>query len=371
MISNLSAWDDYPVHQHQQPVRHVATSDRNFYDRYYFNLHSDSDELFLITGLGQYPNLGVQDAFAVVRRGTDHRVVRASRELGDRSDTSVGPFRIEVIEPLHKVRCILEDNEHGIEFDVVWEGSIPAHEEPTHFIRRNGRVVFDTSRFAQTGRWTGQLKVGDEVFDITSERWMGTRDRSWGVRPVGEPEPPGIQAKGGAVVGMAMWNYAPMQFDDFSILYICQEDRDGTRIMEEGVRIFNDPDRPVEQLGRPEHAHEFRSGTRLIERSVLSFHPPKGDPISVRVSPLLECHAGVGTGYGRESDWRHGMYQGELVVQGLHLDVERDKERFGGLLDSVARFELDDGQVGYGLHEYTFNGPNDRYGFVSTDDVAP
>ena len=95
----ISAWDDYPIHQTCEPIRLVATSDRNFYDRYYFNLHGSSDELFLVMGLGQYPNLGVQDAFAVVRRGPRHRVVRASRELGDRMDTSVGPFQVEVLEP--------------------------------------------------------------------------------------------------------------------------------------------------------------------------------------------------------------------------------------------------------------------------------
>ncbi|MGH9275761.1 MAG: hypothetical protein ACRDZU_14025, partial [Acidimicrobiales bacterium] len=87
----LSPADDLPIHQVAQPIRQPATSDRNFYDRYYFNCHPCSDELFLIMGMGQYPNLGVTDAFALVRRGDEHRVVRASRELGlDRMDTSVG-----------------------------------------------------------------------------------------------------------------------------------------------------------------------------------------------------------------------------------------------------------------------------------------
>ena len=122
----LSSMDDYPLHQIAEPIRNVGTSDRNFYDRYYFNLHGSSDELFMVMGMGQYPNLGVQDAFACVRRGDKHRVVRASRELGDRMDTSVGPFRVEVIEPLHKVRLILEPNEHGIACDLTWEGAIPA-----------------------------------------------------------------------------------------------------------------------------------------------------------------------------------------------------------------------------------------------------
>ncbi len=35
----LSPLDDYPVHQISEPMRHVGTSDRNFYDRYYFNIH--------------------------------------------------------------------------------------------------------------------------------------------------------------------------------------------------------------------------------------------------------------------------------------------------------------------------------------------
>ncbi len=37
-------------------MRHPAPSDRNCYDRYYFNLHPSSGEYFAIFGLGQYPN---------------------------------------------------------------------------------------------------------------------------------------------------------------------------------------------------------------------------------------------------------------------------------------------------------------------------
>src|SRR5215208_2175043 len=122
----LTAGDDFPIHQVAEPIRHVGTSDRNFYDRYYFNAHNCSGDLFLVLGLGLYPNLGTQDAFAVVRRGDKHRVVRSSRELDDRMDLTTGPLRVEVIEPLHKVRWITESNEHGIACDVTWEGAIPA-----------------------------------------------------------------------------------------------------------------------------------------------------------------------------------------------------------------------------------------------------
>ena len=73
----LSRMDDYPLHQIADVIRNVGTSDRNFYDRYYFNLHGSSDELFLVMGMGQYPNLGVQDAFAV--RAPRRRAPRRAR----------------------------------------------------------------------------------------------------------------------------------------------------------------------------------------------------------------------------------------------------------------------------------------------------
>ncbi len=354
----LSSMDDYPLHQVAEPIRFVGTSDRNFYDRYYFNLHGCSDELFMVMGLGQYPNLGVQDAFAVVRRGTKHRVVRASRTLGDRMDTTVGPFRVEVVEGLRRLRFVIDDDRHGIAADLHWEGAMPAFEEPRHYIRKHGRVLFDTMRFAQTGCWTGHLEIAGERIDVTPDRFWGTRDRSWGVRPVGEPEHPGIRQ--GEMQLSGMWNYAPMQFDDWSLLYIVQQSNDGTRVMEEAVRIWHDPARGSEWLGRPGHAHRFRPGTRYIEGSVLSFPEAPGGGFEIKVTPLLECYVGIGTGYGFDPDWRHGMYQGELVVQGLELDTVADRAKLWGLCDNVARFETG-GQIGYGLHEYGFFGPFDHY----------
>ena len=56
-------------------------------------MHSSSDELFVIIGLGQYPNLGVTDAFITVSIGTEQHTVRASRELGQRPHGHVGRAR--------------------------------------------------------------------------------------------------------------------------------------------------------------------------------------------------------------------------------------------------------------------------------------
>src|ERR1017187_151994 len=113
----LSPLDDYPVHQAAQVIRHPVTSDRNFYDRYYFNCHPCSDELMLIVGLGQYPNLGGTDAFAPARHGATLRVAGASRDVGAaRMEAAVGSLRVGVVEGLGAMRVVLEPTPPGLEF---------------------------------------------------------------------------------------------------------------------------------------------------------------------------------------------------------------------------------------------------------------
>ncbi len=149
----LGPMDDYLAHQTTDTFDHVFTSDRNFFDRYYFNMHASSDEVFLVTGIGQYPNLGVTDAFVSVSYGDTQYTVRASRELAnDRMHTQVGPFRIDVIEGLKKLRLTCDDNEWGVGFDVTWEGAQPPLEEPKSIKKSFNRTVMDNARFAQVGR---------------------------------------------------------------------------------------------------------------------------------------------------------------------------------------------------------------------------
>jgi hypothetical protein len=368
--TSLSSWDDYPVHQASEFIAYPATSDRNFYDRYYFNMHPCDDDWFAIFGMGQYPNLGVVDAFIDVRRGGSQHIVRASAPLRDRADLSVGPFRIEVLEPLRRLHVVVEptdvDGEH-VALDVTWEGHIPAVEEPRQYLRSKGRVVFDTQRLAQTGCWSGTLAVGGSDFAVTPDRCWGTRDRSWGVRPVGEREPDGIR-QGELVLG-GMWNYFPMQFDDHAILYICHERDDGERPLVQSERVWSDPQRPIEDLGRSEHAHHLVPGTRLIDHSVVRF-PEAGMEIVCR--PILANFISIGTGYGIDADWRHGMYHGpDPVTQGLVLPVDDVKGLAQyGIVDHVAEFSYD-GHVGYGLLEHGFFGPFRRYGLMDGAMGAP
>ena len=48
----LSHFDDYPIHQTPEPIAQPASSDRNVYDRYWFNGYARDGEFYFAIGLG-------------------------------------------------------------------------------------------------------------------------------------------------------------------------------------------------------------------------------------------------------------------------------------------------------------------------------
>ena len=70
----LTKGDDYPIHQLPEPIAYSGT-DRNFYDRYFFNGYSRTDESFFAMALGVYPHLNIMDAsFSVIKDGIQHNL---------------------------------------------------------------------------------------------------------------------------------------------------------------------------------------------------------------------------------------------------------------------------------------------------------
>ncbi len=371
----LSPFDEFLAHQTSETFDHVGTSDRNFYDRYYFNMHASSDELFVITGLGQYPNLGVTDAFITVSLGHEQFTVRSSRELGsDRLDTSVGPLSVEVLKGLERLRIRCAPNDWGLEADLTFTGSVSALEEPKTFSRQYGRVIQDVSRYAQVGVWEGRLSVAGRTFDVTPDLWKGARDRSWGVRPVGEREAPGIRARQQADGYGFRHDWLPMQFDDHMIKVQVDQDADGHRHVEEAARVWNvDQNRPNEELGRPEIDMEYHSGTREMSGATVRTSAPDGTPIVVRNTPLRTLYLAAGSGYVNDGTWGHGVYQGPLKVEGLTHDLSdpEERRRYAILNETLCRFETATGEVGYGMHENMLIGVYRPTGFLTPETVAP
>ena len=357
--------DEYPIHQTPLSFARVATSDRNFYDRCYLNGHDRDGGTFLVTGLGVYPNLGVVDAYATVRRGDRQWAVRFSDALGERGlDQRVGGYRIEVVEPLRALRVVCEHDELG--FDLTWTGAFPAIQEQPHHMLAGNRTMIDSSRFAQLGSWQGTLRVDGQDVAVDPAVWTGTRDRSWGIRPVGEPEPAGRPADGGGF----WWLYAPLRFEEFAIVVIVQEQPDGWRTLNDAVRVWADG--RTEQLGWPRVDISYRSGTRLPVSARLHLTTQDGKPLTVEVDTGTFIALHVGAGYGGDPDWSHGRWQGPAWSSSSVYDLT-DPAVAGripfGVIDHVAHARCD-GAEGWGLFEHASIGRHDPSGFADWSSVA-
>jgi hypothetical protein len=362
--------DEFPIHQVPLSLEFVGTSDRNFYDRCYFNAHDRTGEVFLVSGLGVYPNLGVIDAYATVRRGDRQWSVRMSDALGTgRLDQRVGPYRIEVVEPLQRIRLVCDADAQGIGFDLTWEGSFAAVEEPRHIHRIGPRAILDACRFAQVGTWSGQLRLAGEEIRVTADRWVGTRDRSWGIRPVGEAEPPGRAAA--EPMGGFWWTYVPLRFDRYAVVVIMQEQPDGHRVLSEAVRVWADGRH--EQLGWPEIDISYRSGTRHPEHATLHLTDRARKPVTIEIDTLGFVALNVGAGYGGDPDWSHGQWRGPNWVEGAVYELN-DPSIAGrvpfGVVDHVARASCDEAE-GWGLFEHATFGRHEPSGFRDWGSLAP
>jgi len=372
----LTPLDDYLVHQTPETVDRVVTSDRNFYDRYYFNAHTLDGNAFLVVAMGLYPNIGVIDAFAtIVVEGKTQYAVRASRELGsDRMNTKVGPIGVDVIEGLRRIRVYCEPNEHGLNFDMTFEGATFPCEEP-HFFRRIGnRVMMDYTRLTQNGRWTGTLTAAGKTYDVTPDTWWGARDHSWGIRPVGGGEPQSAPAPGAGPGGF-FWVWTPVQFNDAAIMYTCSEEPDGARWHSAGELLHAyASDKPSEKLTVVGHDLKLMPGTRTFERGSVSMARRDGSIVKMTMEPKTTLYM-AGAGYAYMGGWRHGQYHGPLVVEGESWDLTDAAvtQKLMGQTETVCDYTVEgiDGiGVGHGIIEFLLLGAYQPYGFNAWNDVA-
>ncbi|MGO8876158.1 MAG: hypothetical protein ACLQNG_10405 [Acidimicrobiales bacterium] len=366
--------DEYPVHQVPLSMAYVATSDRNAYDRCYVNAHNRTGELFLVAGMGVYPNLGVTDAFVTVMRNGRQSTLQLSDGLGsDRTSQRVGPFGIEVVEPLRQLRLACEPGELGIGLDLLWTGSFPAVDEPLHTMRSGPRIILEGARFAQVGTCEGTVHLDGEEFSFTTASSAGTRDRSWGIRPVGESEPPGRPAAEPAGGFGFWWTYVPLRFDDFAIVVIAQEDGDGTRTTAEAVRVWpSETGRPAEQLGWADIVVHYRTGTRVPSGATITM-TKRGTPTVVEIESLGYVLLNAGPGYNGDPGWSHGRWRGPGSATRVDADLDdpalQGQTAFG-VIDHIARASCD-GQLGYGLFEHACFGRHAPSSFAGWESVAP
>ena len=360
----LTAADEFLTHQTPYTFDRVFTSDRNFYDRYFFNGYRRDGGVYFGVAMGMYPNLGVMDtAFSVSYKGKQ-RVVRASRALGnDRMQSSAGPISVEVLEPLRRLRIRVAKNEWGIEADLVFEARSLPVEEP-HFRRESGAITaMDYTRMTQHGSWSGTLKLDGETFDLSQDTWWGSRDHSWGIRGVGGRDPRGAPS---TEPPQFFWNWAPVNFDDLCTLYTVSELPNGERWHESGVILTPYPNATAEEV-RVDHDLTFAKGTRHMAKATITLHPKEGDPLALEFTPLYHFLM-KGLGY-TDPKWGHGMWVGPNEVDGIEYDLATEDLMANLHVQTVCTVKAGQ-REGIGIFEHIIIGPHERYGFKSTMDPA-
>lgn len=358
----LTKGDDFPIHQTPEPIAFSGT-DRNFYDRYFFNGYSPDGSEFFAAAFGVYPHLNVVDAhFAVVRDGVEY-CLHASRLLNmERMDLSCGPIRIEVLEPLQKLKVIVEPS-NGFAAEIVFEGRAFPVEEP-RFMRRIGpRAFMDYTRLTQNVRCTGWIEVDGDRREIAAGA-TGTRDRSWGIRPIGAPDP---QPPVPMTVGGFFWQWTPLNFDDRSVFFHVNADPDGRPWNTRAVIL---PDGAGYEGGYESEGARIEDvtlipGTRHAKGGTLKIPLSQGEA-AVTFQPITTFLM-RGIGYGHPS-WRHGGWKGELVVEREDIDLgaanmaSPENWHIQALSKVTLSLPGEASQQGMGVFEQLIAGPYRPYG---------
>ena len=369
----ISPHDDLPIHQTPAPIAHPATGDPNHYDRFFFNGYDPDGGYFFALAMGLYPNRGVIDAaFSVVRDGVQRSVFASGPIPRDRSQTTIGPITVELTEPLRVNRISVQAPDQGLEAELRYEARTPAVEEPRQRIEDRFRTPMDYTRVTQLGCWEGSLRSGDVEINVPAGT-PGTKDRSWGIRPVGEPVP----GAPSSVFSSLYFLWTPIHLGDEGLFLALFEHADGNRWYCRGARAemltpgaATCTDEGITHLDGVDYDIDFEPGTRRSRSA--SFAYRFGDEVlEAKLEPLLTFPM-QGIGYHHPT-FGHGYYHGpEVRVEGAtwDLNAEDPLHPLNLHVEQVVRVTVGD-RVGVGTFEQMIIGPHRPSGFTDLFDGAP
>ena len=315
----LNKLDDFPIHQTPEPIAHPATSDRNVYDRTWFNGYAADASYYFGIGMAVYPYRGIMDcAFSVVQPDQRQHCFYGSRRApAERTDMNVGPFRMEVIEPMKRTRVILEDNESGLSCDLTFSARTAAIQEARQILYTGTRRTMDSTRFDIFGRWSGIVNTPDGEIIVNADECHGTKDRSWGVRGVGEGEIGGAPT----IPRGICFVWAPLFWEDHVSHAIFFDGQRGEPLVREGLtaplyqseaEIPAVEDGLVDRKLTARHRIEYHPGTRLAKRAELDLVELDDGIRTITMEPKLKFMM-KGLGY-LHPEWGQGVWKGELAT---------------------------------------------------------
>ena len=262
----------------------------------------------------------------------------------------------------------------GLACDITFSARTAAIQEARQTLWSGARRIMDATRFDQFGRWSGIVRTPDGDIRVDEQTCYGTKDRSWGVRGVGEPEAGGAPVKPNGIAFM----WAPLFWDDHVTHAIFFDGPQGEPLVREGIvaplyehlsAIPGIEGSRDDRMATARHRIQYLKGSRLASKAEIDLVSHDGQTRTIHLEPVLKFQM-KGLGYGHP-EWGQGMWKGELALGGESFDPRQ--------LDLLARENLHTQQVvratdgirqGVGVFEQIVVGPYAPAGFTQFFDGA-
>ncbi len=239
--------DEYPRHQQGGTFDSVASDSVHWNDGFYFTLGDEATGASLFAALRLYANTDVMDGFACVSLDGKQHNLRWSRRLRPGiDDLAVGPLRLEILEPLARLRLTCGENPYGITFDLAWQGLHEPYLEDRIVRYSGGRKVYDRTNYDQCCDVTGTITVAGRTLDVDPATWVGVRDHSWGIGRTGGSASAAIAPDAGRDPrrGFAMRQWTMIRMPDRVLFWQFHLQPDGSFEPLEAVVIPRDGGQP-------------------------------------------------------------------------------------------------------------------------------
>lgn len=379
----LTKLDDFPVHSSPTPLTTMATSDRNVYDRYWYNAHALDSSFYFGVGLCRYANLGIIDAsLSLAIDGKQYAFHASGRAPTEATETHVGPLSLHILEPMGRHRLVIEDNDTDISCDLTFTPKTAALEEARQTLSDGRVTIMDATRLDQFGAWHGEIHYAGKTLVVDGATTFGLKDRSWGIRPVGD------RYTGGAPLNNFTANHfmwLPIHWQHECSLAGLFEDGEGYQWhtdqgflpvypFQDEIPGTVDPAATMWQ-GIINYEVGLEPGTRRATGGTYVMNHRNGESMQIDLELTGLIHHMKGLGY-QHPEWSHGKWHGELRIGSENwttadLDpLALENIHFQQVVKATRTLPSGEREVGHGVLEQMHIGPHATLGFKEWFDGA-
>ena len=283
---------------------------------------------------------------------------------------------MQILEPMGRHRLVIGPNETGIECDLTFTPRTACIEEGHQRLRNARHVVMEATRLDQFGFWHGIIKYDGKELAVDGRNTYGIKDRSWGVRPVGDSYTGGAPMDTYQAVHF-MW--APLHWENECTLAGLFEDETGfqwhtDQAILPAYKSFEDVPGVIDPNGKVwqgivNHNITNYPGTRQASAASITMQDRSGESIEITMEPKL-VYRMKGIGY-QHPEWGHGKWKGELAIGGESWNIDDvDPLSIENIhIQQVVKAQRGD-EIGYGVLEQMHIGPYQPMGFEDWFDGA-